>query len=346
MLALERFLADVYGAGRDHSATASCPRRLVVTSKPLPPRVCGIEPAGGVRVHVAGIDLVRDGDGRLRVLEDNLRTPSGISYVVENRRAMTHVFPELFASHRVRPVSDYPSRLLERCARPRPPGRTTRTSSCSRPACTTPAYFEHSFLAGQMGVELVEGRDLVCRDNVVYMRTTAGEEPVDVVYRRVDDEYLDPLHFRADSMLGCAGLVNAARAGNVTIANFVGNGVADDKAVYPYVPAMIEYYLGETPILDNVETYDLDDADVREWALDRLDQLVWKPVDGSGGHGLVIGPHADDETLAAARASSVAADPRGVDRAAAGRAVDLADVRRRRDGAAPPRPAAVRAARR
>ena len=209
------------------------PRRLVVTSKHFHRAVAGVEPAGDVRVHVAGIDLVRDGDGRLRVLEDNVRTPSGISYVVENRRAMTHVFPELFASHRVRPVADYPARLLEVLRATAPTGVADPTVVVLTPGVHNAAYFEHSFLAGQMGVELVEGRDLVCRDNHVFMRTTAGEEPVHVVYRRVDDEYLDPVHFRADSMLGCAGLVNAARAGNVAIANFVGNGVADDKAIYP-----------------------------------------------------------------------------------------------------------------
>ena len=223
------------------------PRRLVVTSKHFHRAVAGVEPAGDVRVHVAGIDLVRDGEGRLRVLEDNVRTPSGISYVVENRRAMTHVFPELFASHRVRPVADYPARLFEVLRATAPTGVSDPTVVVLTPGVHNAAYFEHSFLAGQMGVELVEGRDLVCRDNHVFMRTTAGDEPVHVVYRRVDDEYLDPLHFRADSMLGCAGLVNAARAGNVAIANFVGNGVADDKAIYPYVPAMIEYYLGEKP---------------------------------------------------------------------------------------------------
>jgi len=308
VLALERFLADVYGPGeimRDRVV----PRRLVVTSKHFHRAVAGIEPAGDVRVHVAGIDLVRDGEGRLCVLEDNVRTPSGISYVVENRRAMTHVFPELFASHRVRAVANYPSRLLEVLRATAPTGVSDPTVVVLTPGVHNAAYFEHSFLAGQMGVELVEGRDLVCRDNHVYVRTTAGDEPVHVVYRRIDDEYLDPLHFRADSMLGCAGLVNAARAGNVAIANFVGNGVADDKAVYPYVPAMIEYYLGEKPVLDNVETYDLDDPDVREWALSRLDGLVWKPVDGSGGYGLVIGPHAEEQELETL-ASAVVADPR------------------------------------
>ena len=199
------FLADVYGPGEilaDGVVPAPPGRELVA----LPPRVAGLEPAGGVRVHVAGIDLVRDADGPFRVLEDNLRTPSGISYVIENRRAMTHVFPELFASHRVRPVADYPSRLLEALrARRAARASTTRRVVVLTPGVHNAAYFEHSFLARQMGVELVEGRDLVCRDERVYMRTTAGEQRVDVVYRRVDDEFLDPLHFRPDSMLGCPG---------------------------------------------------------------------------------------------------------------------------------------------
>ncbi|MDQ1481716.1 MAG: hypothetical protein QOI44_2577, partial [Actinomycetota bacterium] len=241
--------------------------------------------------------------------EDNLRTPSGISYVVENRRAMTHVFPELFAAHRVQPVSDYPSRLLQTLRATAPRGVDDPRVVLLTPGVHNSAYFEHSFLARQMGVELVEGRDLVCRNNVVYMRTTSGEERVDVIYRRVDDEFLDPLHFRPDSMLGCAGVINAARAGNVTISNFVGNGVADDKAVYPYVPAMIEYYLGEEAVLENVETFPLDDAEVCAWALDHVDSLVWKPADGSGGKGLVIGPQATEEVLDTLRLT-VAADPR------------------------------------
>ena len=191
------------------------------------------------------------------------------------------------------------------------------------PGIHNAAYFEHSFLARQLGVELVEGRDLVCRDQHVFMRTTSGEQQVDVVYRRVDDEYLDPMHFRPDSVLGCAGILNAARAGNVTIANAPGNGVADDKAVYPYVPAMIEYYLGEVPILANVETYRLEDAERVRWALDRLDELVFKPVDGSGGYGLVIGPHADGGDARRA-AGEGARRPAGLDRAGARRAVDRA----------------------
>jgi uncharacterized circularly permuted ATP-grasp superfamily protein len=294
--ALEHFLADVYGAGnilRD----GVVPARLVTTSTHFHRAAYGISPPGGVRVHVAGIDLVRDGRGRLCVLEDNLRTPSGISYVIENRRAMTHVYPEIFAAHRVRPVADYPSKLLD-ALRATAPGRTREpVIVLLTPGVHNAAYFEHSFLARQMGIELVEGRDLVCRGNEVFMRTTAGEERIDVVYRRIDDEFLDPLHFNPDSMLGVAGLLNAARAGNVTIANFVGNGVADDKAVYPYVPAMISYYLGEEAILPNVETYDLADPEIAVWALGRVDELVWKPVDGSGGKGIVIGPRADEHEL-------------------------------------------------
>jgi uncharacterized circularly permuted ATP-grasp superfamily protein len=309
VLALERFLADVYGPG-EILADGVVPRRLVASSPHFHRSVHGVDPAGGVRVHVAGVDLVRDGAGSFRVLEDNLRTPSGISYVIENRRAMTHVFPELFASHRIRRVADYPQRLLEALRATAPPGVDDPVVVVLTPGIHNAAYFEHSFLARQMGVELVEGRDLVCRDQRVHMRTTAGEQRVDVVYRRIDDDFLDPVHFRPDSVLGCAGILNASRAGHVTIANAPGNGVADDKAVYPYVPAMIEYYLGEVPILTNVETFRLEDPEVCAWALARIDQLVFKPVDGSGGKGIVIGPAATEPALVDLRAK-VLADPRG-----------------------------------
>ncbi len=344
VLALERFLADVYGPG-EILADGVVPRRLVASSSHFHRCVAGLDPAGGVRVHVAGVDLVRDGAGAFRVLEDNLRTPSGISYVIENRRAMTHVFPELFASHRIRRVADYPQRLLEAFRATAPPGVDDPCVVVLTPGIHNAAYFEHSFLARQMGVELVEGRDLVCRDQRVYMRTTAGEQRVDVVYRRVDDDFLDPVHFRPDSVLGCAGILNAARAGNVTIANAPGNGVADDKAVYPYVPEMIEYYLGEVPILANVETYRLEDTEVCAWALSRLDELVFKPVDGSGGKGIVIGPAATEAVLSDLRLK-VLADPRGLDRAGAGGPVDRAHLRRRSHGGAPPRPAPLRGERR
>ena len=308
--ALEAFLADIYGDAKVLEEKV-LPRRLVQSSTNFHREAFGIEPPNGVRIHVAGIDLVRDADGRYRVLEDNLRTPSGISYVIENRRAMTHVFPELFSSHRVRPVADYPSHLLEALRSGAPArGAHEPTVAVLTPGVHNAAYFEHSFLARQMGVALVEGRDLVCRDGVVYMRTTLGEQRVDVVYRRIDDDYLDPLHGRPDSMLGCPGIINAARDGNVTIANAVGNGVADDKALYPYVPDLIRFYLNEEPILANVDTYFLEDDDHRAYVLGHLDELVVKPVDGSGGYGLVIGPHASDETLATLR-DAITANPRG-----------------------------------
>jgi uncharacterized circularly permuted ATP-grasp superfamily protein len=306
--ALEMFLADVYGAGECFEA-GIIPRRLIASSAHFHREAVGINPPNGVRVHVSGIDLIRDEHGTFRVLEDNLRTPSGISYVVENRRAMSQVFPELFASHRVLPVAGYPARLLEALRAAAPGGVDDPTVVVLTPGMYNAAYFEHSFLARQMGVELVEGRDLICRNNIVRMRTTTGERRVHVIYRRIDDEFLDPVHFRADSALGVAGLINAARAGEVTIANAVGNGVADDKLVYSYVPALIRYYLGEEPILPNVHTYRLDDVDVRDAVLGRLEELVLKPVDASGGYGLVIGPQASDEQLAKLR-EGILTDPR------------------------------------
>jgi len=311
--ALEAFLADVYGP-QEILAEGIIPRRLITSSPNFLREAGNLDPPNGVRIHVAGIDVLRGPDGRYVVLEDNLRTPSGISYVIENRRIMARVFPELFASHRVRPVDDYPSHLLAalRAAAPQRPGERgggDPTVVVLTPGVHNSAYFEHSFLARQMGVELVEGRDLVCRDNTIRMRTTDGERRVDVIYRRIDDDYLDPLQFRHDSLLGCAGVVNAARAGNVAIANAVGNGVADDKAVYPYVPEMIRYYLGEQPTLDTVPTFRLDHEDERMEALSRIGELVWKPVASSGGYGLVIGPQAEEATIDRLR-ESVIKDPR------------------------------------
>jgi uncharacterized circularly permuted ATP-grasp superfamily protein len=309
--ALEAFLDDLYGAARARVlADGVVPRSLLLSSTHLRREVAGFRPANGVRIHVAGIDLVRDAEGRYRVLEDNLRTPSGISYVIENRRAMTQVFPELFATQRVRPVADYPAYLLEALRAGAPAGRVDPTVVVLTPGVHNAAYFEHAFLARQMGIALVEGRDLVCRDGVVFMRSTSGRERVDVVYRRIDDDFLDPLQFRPDSVLGCAGIVNAARSGNVTIANAVGNGVADDKALYGYVPDLIRYYLDEEPILTNVDTFDLRDPDQRAHVLDRLDELVVKPVDGSGGYGIVVGPSASDEQIEQTR-RQVLENPRG-----------------------------------
>jgi uncharacterized circularly permuted ATP-grasp superfamily protein len=255
---------------------------------------------------VSGVDLIRDEAGTFRVLEDNLRNPSGVSYVLENRRTMSRVFPELFSGERVRRVSMYPGRLLAALRASAPPGRDDPRVVVMTPGIYNSAYFEHALLARRMGVELVEGRDLVCRANSVWMRTTEGEQQVDVVYRRVDDTFLDPMHFRADSLVGCPGLLNAARAGNVTIANAVGNGVADDKLLYTYVPDLVEYYLGEKALLPNVETYRLEEEDQLAHVLDHLDELVLKPVEGSGGHGLVVGPSATEQELTEVRAAIVA----------------------------------------
>ena len=307
--ALEKFLADVYGAGEVLS-DGVVPRALVLTSAHFHRAAAGIEPANGVRIHVSGVDLIRDEEGEFRVLEDNLRIPSGVSYVIENRRALSQTLPSLFADARVHPVDDYPARLLAALRASAPDGVTDPCVVVLTPGVYNAAYFEHALLARMMGVELVEGRDLVCSGNRVRMRTTQGERPVHVVYRRVDDDYLDPLHFRPDSFIGCPGIVNAARAGHVTLANAIGNGVADDKLLYTYVPELIRYYLHEEPVLANVETHRLDDADVLVHVLEHLDELVLKPVDGAGGKGIVIGPQASEETLSSLRAT-VAADPRG-----------------------------------
>jgi uncharacterized circularly permuted ATP-grasp superfamily protein len=309
VLALEAFLADVYGPAnvfRDRIV----PRSVVLTGSGFHRAAHGIEPTNGVRVHVAGIDLVRDVDGRFRVLEDNVRVPSGVSYVLENRRIMTRTFPGLFAEQRVRPVDDYPVRLLAAMRASSPQGIANPTVVVLTPGVANSAYFEHALLARLMGVQLVEGRDLFCVGNQVMMRTTAGEEPVHVIYRRIDDDFIDPLHFRPESVIGVPGILNAARAGTVTIANAIGCGAADDKLIYTYIPELIKYYLGEDPVLDNVETHRLEDAERLEFVLDHLDSLVLKPVDGAGGKGIVIGPAADERTLDNLRIQ-VSKNPRG-----------------------------------
>jgi uncharacterized circularly permuted ATP-grasp superfamily protein len=306
---LEAFLADVYGPGRVF-ADGVVPRSLITSSIHMHRAVHGFNPPNGVRVHVAGIDLVRDEAGAFRVLEDNVRVPSGVSYVIENRRAMTQSIPAVFGEHRVHPVHEYPARLLTALRAAAPAGVSEPTVAVLTPGIYNAAYFEHALLARLMGVELLEGRDLVCRNNKLRMRTTDGERPVHVLYRRVDDDFLDPLHFRSDSQMGCPGLINAARAGNVTIANAVGNGVADDKLLYTYVPDLVRYYLNEAPVLDNVETYRLEDPEILHDVLGRLHELVIKPVDGSGGKGIVIGPQASEETLAELH-DVVANNPRG-----------------------------------
>jgi uncharacterized circularly permuted ATP-grasp superfamily protein len=253
---------------------------------------------------------VRDGDGVFRVLEDNLRCPSGVSYVIENRRTLGHVVPELFSDYSVRSVQDYPEQLLAALVASAPVGVRYPTVAVLTPGVHNSAHFEHAFLARRMGVELVEGRDLFCKGNALFMRTTRSSEPVHVIYRRVDDDFIDPVHFLSDSVLGVPGLVNAARAGNVTIANAIGNGVADDKALYPYVPKMIEYYLNERPILPNVDTYDLQNPEALHHVLDNIETMVIKPVAGSGGYGIVIGPRASEAELIAV-AHEIRSDPRG-----------------------------------
>ncbi|MFI6572645.1 circularly permuted type 2 ATP-grasp protein [Nocardia fluminea] len=307
--AMELFLADVYGE-QNILRDQVIPKRLVTSCEHFHREAAGLVPPNGVRIHVSGIDLVRDEKGDFRVLEDNLRSPSGVSYVMENRRTMARVFPDLFSSHRVRAVGDYPGHLLRALRASAAPNEVDPTVVVLTPGVHNAAYFEHSLLARQMGVELVEGRDLFCRDNVVYMRTTAGERQVDVIYRRIDDTFLDPMHFRPDSVLGVAGVLNAARAGNVVISSAVGNGVGDDKLIYTYVPKIIEYYLGEKPILPNVDTFRCWLDDEREEVLDRVGELVVKPVEGSGGYGIVIGPDASPRELEAIK-RKIKSDPRG-----------------------------------
>jgi uncharacterized circularly permuted ATP-grasp superfamily protein len=308
VLALEAFLADVYGAGHVFD-DGVVPWQLIYSSPRFRREVADFSPPNGVRVHVAGIDLIRDEVGHFRVLEDNIRVPSGVSYVIENRLAMTRTFPALFAEQSVHRVDDYPSRLLAALIAAAPRGTSEPCVVVLTPGVHNAAYFEHTLLARLMGVELVEGRDLFCSRNRVYVHTTRGRRQVDVIYSRIDDDFLDPLHFRPDSVIGCPGVINAARAGHVTIANAVGNGVADDKLVYTYIPDLIRYYLHEEPLLDNVESYRLEDPDVLAWVLDSLAELVIKPVDGAGGAGIVIGPQATAAELAAVR-EKVVAQPR------------------------------------
>jgi uncharacterized circularly permuted ATP-grasp superfamily protein len=306
---LEAFLADVYGSCRV-VADGVVPRSVITSSKHFHRAAHGIEPPNGVRVHVGGIDLIRDEQGAWRVLEDNVRVPSGVSYVLANRAAMRQQWADVLGRARLRPVSHYPQRLLAALRAAAPAGVADPNVVVLTPGVYNSAYFEHAWLARAMGVELVEGRDLLCSGGVVRMRDTSGERRVDVIYRRVDDEYLDPVQFRSDSMLGCPGLLTAARAGNVTIANAVGNGVADDKLIYTYLPDLVRYYLGEDPVLPNVDTWRLEDPKALEEVLDRLDELVVKPVDGAGGKGLVIGPQAGAAELEVLRARLIE-DPRG-----------------------------------
>ena len=302
--ALNRFLVDVYGEQRS-LADGVVPAEMILQHPAYQPLMRGFTPPLGAFFNIAGIDLIRDQQGEFRVLEDNLRTPSGVSYVIENRRTMLNCVPDLFPPGGVEPVDAYGERLLEMLIAMRPAGvppSETRAVILT-PGSYNSAYFEHSFLARLMGIELVEGRDLVVHDKRVYLRATTGLERVDVIYRRVDDEFLDPLAFRPDSTLGVAGLIEAYLAGNVTLINAIGGGVADDKATYCFVPDIIRYFLGEEPLLQNVETYIGWRPDDLAYMLEHLHELVLKPTDGSGGYGIVVGPQASAATLDAARAA-------------------------------------------
>ena len=309
--ALNRFIHDVYH-GQDILKAGLIPSEQIFKNAQFRPEMMGVDVPGNIYSHISGIDIVRagnpDGSGSYYVLEDNLRVPSGVSYMLENRKMMMRLFPELFSQHRVAPVAHYPDMLLETLRAVAPPAVNDPTVVVLTPGMYNSAYFEHAFLAQQMGVELVEGQDLFVKDNFVYMRTTQGPKRVDVIYRRVDDDFLDPEAFRPDSTLGCAGLLRAYRAGNVTLSNAIGTGVADDKSIYPYVPKMIEFYLGEKPILNNVPTYLCREKDDFAYVLDHLEELVVKEVHGAGGYGMLVGPAASKQEVADFRAALVA-DP-------------------------------------
>jgi uncharacterized circularly permuted ATP-grasp superfamily protein len=308
--ALNAFLRDVYGR-RDILRAGIVPEDLVLQNDHFCPEMDGFSVPHGVHVHIAGIDIVRVDADDFYVLEDNARTPSGVSYMLENREVMTRLFPELFAAHKIAPVDNYPNQLLS-CLMSVAPARASRepTVAVLTPGQYNSAYYEHSFLADRLGVELVEGSDLFVREDVLYMRTTQGPKRVDVLYRRVDDAFLDPLTFRKDSALGVAGLFDAYKAGNLTLANAIGNGVADDKAIYSYMPDIIRFYTGEAPILQNVPTWRCREPDALAYVLDHLHDLVVKEVNGSGGYGMLVGPHATKEQIGLFRAK-LKADPDG-----------------------------------
>ena len=288
--ALNRFIDDVYNEQQILNDGA-VPRELIVNAKSFREPCRGLKPPNGVWCHITGTDLIRHSDGAIYVLEDNMRCPSGVSYVLQNRLMMKRSFPQVFAASQVRPVVDYASRLYSTLASLTPSGVSDPNIVLLTPGIYNSAYYEHSFLAQQMGIELVEGRDLVVQNGGVYMKTTAGLERVDVIYRRIDDDFLDPKAFRPDSMLGIPGLMDAYRRGSVALANAPGTGVADDKVVYAYVPEMIKYYLNEEPILPNVPTYLCWREEDRKYVLEHLPELVVKAANEAGGYGMLIGPH-------------------------------------------------------
>ena len=291
--ALNRFIHDVYH-GQEILKAGVIPAEQVLNNAQYRPVMQGVAVPNQIYSHISGVDIVRagaaDGSGEYYVLEDNLRVPSGVSYMLEDRKMMMRLFPNLFNRHRVAPVAHYPDLLLETLRASSPGGTANPTVVVLTPGMYNSAYFEHAFLAQQMGIELVEGQDLFVKDGFVFMSTTRGPQRVDVIYRRLDDDFLDPKVFRPDSSLGCAGLMDAYRAGHVAICNAVGTGVADDKSIYPYVPKMIEFYLGEKPILNNVPTYMCRDPKDLAYVMAHLKDLVVKEVHGAGGYGMLVGP--------------------------------------------------------
>jgi len=306
--ALNLFLRDIYHEAKILNQGV-VPREIVYTCRHFRREMRGLQVPRNIYIAITGTDLLRLENGQFVVLEDNLRVPSGVSYMLTNRKAMKRTLPALFHKYRVRPIDQYPQVLLSTLRSLAPEGRPEPNIVLLTPGIYNSAFFEHTYLARQMGVELVEGRDLLVHDNIVYMRTTTGLRRVDVIYRRVDDDFSDPLAFRSDSILGVAGLLNAYRAGNVTVANAFGSGVADDKALYAYVPAIIRYYLGEDPLLPSVETFLLTDPKQRQHVADNLDKMVVKPVGESGGYGMLVGPQSTEEQRRQFR-SAIFANPR------------------------------------
>ena len=308
--ALNLFIKDIY-TKREILAAGVVPESLIFRNPVFRPEMNGQKVPHDVYVHIAGIDIVRVDPDTFYVLEDNARTPSGVSYMLENREIMIRLFPELFASHRVSPVENYTDELLASLKSVAPETAAgDPTVAVLTPGLYNSAYYEHSFLADKLGVELVEGSDIFVKDDKVYMRTTRGPKRIDVLYRRVDDDFLDPLAFRPDSVLGVPGIMTAYRAGNITIANAVGTGIADDKAIYSYMPEIVKHYLSEEPILKNVPTWRCREPEHLAYVLDHLDELVVKEVHGSGGYGMLIGPKADRTTIEAFR-TKLKADPDG-----------------------------------
>lgn len=300
--AINAFLHDIYHR-QEILKAGRVPVELIQNNEAFLPKMIGVMPPGKIYTHIVGVDLVRTGENDFFVLEDNARTPSGVSYMLENRETMLHMFPELFTQVRVRPVGDYPKSLrrsLAACAPPACSGRPV--IAVLTPGIHNSAYYEHAFLADQMGAELVEGHDLRVVGGRIAMRTTQGYQPIDVLYRRVDDDYLDPLNFRPDSMLGVPGVLDVYRAGGITLANAPGTGIADDKAIYSYMPDIVQFYTGEKPILKNVPTWRCSEPDSLAYVLDNLSDLVVKEVHGSGGYGMLVGPAASKKELETFRA--------------------------------------------